>query len=289
MPGALYVVATPIGNVEDLSPRARRTLEQADVVAAEDTRLSGLLLNRLGIRAKLVSCHKFNERSRLDSLIKVMEDGGRVALISDAGTPCICDPGSLLVQAAAQAGVEVVGISGPCAAVTALSVSGFTCSEFRFCGFLPREAKDLRALFASFAEGEISVLAGYESPNRILASMSALAQELPDCRVCLCNDLTKRFERIYRGTPDRVLEALAANPNAQKGEYTLVLFRENRRERQQRESALSCEAALIQLIVSRGVSMKEAIAAAAEEYGFPKKAAYAASLRLKQLFSDTDG
>ena len=287
MPGKLYVVATPIGNLEDMSPRAARILAEADLVAAEDTRGSGLLLDRFGVRAKLISCHKFNERARLEPLLHALLEGRSVALISDAGTPCISDPGSLLVAAAAEAGVEVVGVSGPCAAVTALSVSGFPCRHFTFVGFLPRVKKQLHQALAAHAESGVPVLVAYESPNRILAAMAEIAQALPDSRVCLCNDLTKRYERVYRGGPAEVLQQLEQNPGAAKGEYTVVLYCEAPPAAQeQAQAGLSPEAALTELVVTRGLSLKEAVAVLAETSGMPKKEAYAASLRLKRLFAD---
>lgn len=289
MPGTLYVVATPIGNLEDMSPRAARILAEADLVAAEDTRVSGLLLERFGIRAKLVSCHKFNERARIDTLLRALQEGRNIALISDAGTPCISDPGSILVEAAAAAGIDVVGVSGPCAAVTALSISGFPCGRFQFIGFLPRTGKELRQAFCDYAERGIEVLVGYESPNRILAAMEELRQVLPSCRVCLCNDLTKRYERVYRGSPAEVLQQLAENPNASKGEYTLVLYSEPEKQAQAARPALSPEAALTELIVARGLSLKQAVAALAADGGVPRNEAYAASLRLKRLFCADGG
>ena len=167
-PGTLYIVATPIGNSRDMSPRGMQILEEADMIAAEDTRRSMVLLGKLGIRNKLVSNHKFNEYGKAKFFINAMLNGQSVAVITDAGTPCISDPGNELIKAAVEAGIRVVGVPGCCAAVNALAISGFDLSSFTFFGFFPRERADRRRLVEKLRRGDTRTFALYESPKRIM-------------------------------------------------------------------------------------------------------------------------
>lgn len=279
--GLLSVVATPIGNLGDLSPRALEVLRDADLIAAEDTRTAAMLLQKYGVTgAKMLPNHKFNEEAAAGKLVEELQCGKHVALITDAGTPCISDPGYVLVREAVRAGIPVTSVPGCCAAITAITVSGFSALSFGFYGFLPRTAGEIRKVFARVA-GEYSTLAVfYESPNRIVKTVALLAECLPDCKVCLCNDLTKKFEKIYRGTPAEVLAELEANPNADKGEYVLVLETAARAETA--ESGLSPEAMLVDRMVRDGVGLREAVKLLAEEKKAPKGVLYDAGLRLKE-------
>lgn len=214
----LYVVATPIGNLNDLTPRMRQALEECDLVAAEDTRVTLKLLNHYDIKKPMISCHRHNEDSRAQDIIaRMQEEDITVALTCDAGTPAISDPGHLLVAAAWDAGIEVVPVSGPSATVTALSASGFDAREFAFYGFLPREKKALREKLDDIRNSGISIAVMYESPHRIVKLVSEIAEAWPGKGLCVCCDLTKRYELIYRGKSDEVLAALNANPNVEKG------------------------------------------------------------------------
>lgn len=196
--GRLYVVATPIGNLGDLSPRALRVLAAVDWVAAEDTRVSGRLLKRFEITAKLVSYHEGNERSRARELLGRLQGGADIALVTDAGTPCISDPGYRLVAAAAQAGVEIVSVPGPSAALALLSISGLPSDRFSFEGFLPaRGAARRRALLRLRSMGGTVVL--YESPRRIVGLLEDIARECGDPQVAVGRELTKRHEEVLRG------------------------------------------------------------------------------------------
>ena len=280
MSGTLYVVATPIGNMDEITPRALQVLSEADLIAAEDTRNTGLFLNRLDISAKLIAYHKFNEASRLDLLLGKLKSGQSIALVSDAGTPCISDPGYLLVKAAADEGVTVVGVSGPCAVITAISVSGFSAEPFLFLGFLPRKAGALVEAMDPLRFGTTIVF--YESPKRIAATVALLAANFPEASLCLCNDLTKKFERIYRGSASDVLEALQNNPYAEKGEYTCVVYGLAAVPEEEETGRPSLESQLIDIIVKSGCSMKEAIKILSQNH--QKKEVYAASLRLKEIF-----
>ena len=199
--GTLYIVATPIGNSRDMSPRGRQILEEADMIAAEDTRRSMVLLNKLGVRNKLVSNHKFNEFGKAKHFITQLQEGKSIAVITDAGTPCISDPGNELIKAAVEAGIRVVGVPGCCAAVNALAISGFDLSSFTFFGFFPRENAERRKLLEKLRRGDTRTFALYESPKRIMDLVDFFIDEQADVRLCLCNDMTKLHESCFRGTP----------------------------------------------------------------------------------------
>ena len=217
--GTLYIVATPIGNSRDMSPRGTQILTDADIIAAEDTRRSMVLLNKLGIKNKLVSNHKFNEYGKAKYFIQEMKAGKNVAVITDAGTPCISDPGNELIKAAVEEGIRVVGIPGCCAAVNALAISGFDLSSFTFFGFFPRENAERRKLLERMRRGDTRTFAFYESPLRIMSLVDFFIESAADLRLCLCNDMTKLHEMSFRGTPAEVKEQLLAKGNYDKGEY----------------------------------------------------------------------
>ena len=216
----LYVVATPIGNLEDLSPRARRVLEEVSAIAAEDTRTT----RNLGVRTSCVSSHRHNEEHRCGEIIsRMLEQDEDWAVVSDAGTPAISDPGSFLVDAAHEAGVEVLAVPGPCAMAAALSVSGFDTREFAFYGFLPRKDGDLKKRLREIAATGIGVAVLYESPHRVIHLMQAVCETLPGARASVSCDLTKKFEKTIRGTAEEVLAALQDNEKTEKGEYVIVV------------------------------------------------------------------
>jgi 16S rRNA (cytidine1402-2'-O)-methyltransferase len=288
----LYVVATPIGNAEDISARAKRILSEADIVAAEDTRTTQKLLAILDIRNKTVSNHKFNEKTKQDFLLSELENGKNVALVSDAGTPCISDPGGIIVKAAAEHGINIVGISGASAVITALSVCGFCFDSFAFFGFLPRSAGEIKKAIDKARKSGVEASVFFESPKRIKRSLEVFINEVPEAALCLCNDLTKMFERVYRGTPQEILEELLANPSAEKGEYTLAACLSASAgpvsEKDQLPRAMLPEALLIDHVVKHGGSIKDAVKALAEtqRHNFSKKDFYSASLNLRKIVSE---
>ena len=281
-PPCLYVVATPIGNLEDMTPRAVRVLGEVDIIAAEDTRHSRGLLSYFNIKTPTFSCHKFNEEKRRDFFISALKEGKSVALISDAGTPCISDPGHKLVNMAVQAGFNVVAVCGASAVVSALSVSGFDVSRFSFLGFLPRTKGDMLKSITGFFPGTIVF---YESPKRVEATLGIIAREYPMAQACLCNDLSKKFERLYHGGVTEVLELLTENEYAQKGEYTCVVNVTELPPVETDEEQLSLEAQLVDIMVkSECKSLKDAGAALHKIRGnIGKKEIYAAMLKLKEL------
>lgn len=222
-PGRLLVVATPIGNLEDLSPRARRALEEADLIASEDTRHTGQLLAHLGIKKKQISLHEHNERGRVPGLIEALEEGKTVALVSDAGTPLVSDPGYLLVREAAAAGARVEAVPGPSAVLAALVVSGLPPHPFTFAGFPPPKGGKRRTFYRKLAElGHTLVV--FESPHRLLASLADAEAELGDRQAAVARELTKMHEEVLRGTLSEIREELEARPSL-KGEFVLVIGR----------------------------------------------------------------
>lgn len=221
--GILYIVATPIGNLDDLSPRVTDTFRKVDLVAAEDTRHSGRLLAHLGIQKPMVAIHDHNERVRTDTVIERLLAGAQVALISDAGTPLISDPGYVLVREARQRGIRVSPVPGPCALVAALSAAGLPTDRFLFEGFLPAKRTGRRAALEALAR-ETATLVFYESPHRIRETVAMLAEVMGAERpVVLARELTKAFETFYSGTAAEVMDLMEADPYASKGEFVVMV------------------------------------------------------------------
>ncbi len=221
MPGKLLVVATPIGNLSDLSPRAREAFESADLVACEDTRHTGRLLAHLGTKKPLVSLHEHNERQRLPRLLADLEEGRVIAVASDAGTPLLSDPGFLLVREAAARGIRVEPVPGPSALLAALVASGLPPYPFTFAGFAPPKSGKRRTFYRGFA-GLGHTLIVFESPHRLLASLEDALAELGDRPAAIARELTQVHEVVVRGPLSELLEALRARP-ALKGEFVLVV------------------------------------------------------------------
>ncbi len=286
--GTLYIVATPIGNSRDMSPRGVEILSTVDIIAAEDTRRSMVLLGKLDIRNKLVSNHKFNEYGKTRYFINEMKEGKSVAVITDAGTPCISDPGNELIKSAVAEGIRVVGIPGACAAVTALSISGFDLSTFLFYGFFPRENSDRKKLLEQMRKGAgTRTFAFYESPKRIMSTVEFFIEAGANCRMCLCNDLTKLHEMTFRGTPEEVKQQLLTKGNYDKGEFALIVEIDKDYVFNKTEHIFSPEAILVDAMIKSGGSAKDAIQEVMkdENNSYSKNELYAAGLNLKNLFS----
>ena len=281
----LYVVATPIGNLQDFSPRGIETMRSAGMIIAEDTRVTMKLCQVFGFRAPLVSCHRHNEDSKADMIAdRIAGEDLAAALVTDAGTPCISDPGTEVVRACVRRGIPVIPVPGCCAGIAALSVSGADAREFAFYGFLPREKKDLREKLREIADG-VRVAIVHESPFRIRELTEAVAEILPEADMTVCCDLTKLHEKTVYGKPAEVSAVLEANEKAEKGEYCVVLDLRNvpRPEKENTETALSMEAKLVECM-KQGMTLREAqeaLAAAGEK----KNAVKQAALLLKKMFT----
>jgi 16S rRNA (cytidine1402-2'-O)-methyltransferase len=218
----LYLVATPIGNLEDITLRALRTLRECDVIVAEDTRHTGRLLTHYQIHKPLLSCFRFNEARRAAQILERLQQQQRVALVSDAGSPGISDPGQRVVRAALDAGFRVESVPGPCALITALTASGIPTDEFHFIGFLPHKSGQRQRRLESL-QSVPGTLVLYESPHRIQRLLTELEQVYPDAQVVLARELTKKFEEYLRGTPAQL--AAVAQSRALRGEFVVMIAR----------------------------------------------------------------
>ena len=222
-PGRLWVVATPIGNLDDLSPRAAEILRDASLVAAEDTRHSAPLLARVGSRARTLAVHEYNEREQADRIVDSLRNGEQVALIADAGTPLVSDPGFRLVRAAREAGIVVSPVPGPCAAIAALSVAGLASDRFVFEGFLPSKGAARRQQLASLV-AESRTLIFYESSHRIVEMLGDLVGVFGAARAAVvARELTKLFETVLGGPLGELLANVTADPNQQRGEFVVMV------------------------------------------------------------------
>ncbi len=268
---ALYIVATPIGNLEDISLRALRTLREVGLIAAEDTRRTRQLLAAYDIKTPTTSYHERNKLTKLDYILGRLEDGD-VALVSDAGMPGIADPGHELIVAASQRGIEIVPIPGASVVVTALAVSGLDTGQFIYLGFLPHKAGARRRLLQSVAEVTATIVI-LESPHRLKAALKDILEILGDREIAVCRELTKLYEEVFRG---RVSQAVAHFTEA-RGEFTLVI--EGNKEPTKPQLTGAVEKRLRALRRS-GVAAKQAVAEVAAETGLSKKEIYRAWLKL---------
>jgi 16S rRNA (cytidine1402-2'-O)-methyltransferase len=272
-PGHLYVVATPIGNLGDLSPRALKILDGVDLIAAEDTRVTGALLAHFGLRTRMLALHEHNEADAARDVLDALRKDRSVALVSDAGTPLISDPGFGLVREARALGLPVVAVPGPSAAIAALSISGLATDSFLFAGFLPaREEARKHRLQELAAEPRTVIL--YESTHRIVDTLRALAQELGDRRVCLARELTKLFEESRTAKAAELLAWMRADENRQRGEFVLVV------EGADPAAAGPREAERILRVLLKELGASKAAKLAAELTGLPRKELWATAVRL---------
>ncbi|WP_373818727.1 16S rRNA (cytidine(1402)-2'-O)-methyltransferase [Glaesserella sp.] len=268
--GTLYIVATPIGNLEDITQRALNTFQQVDLIAAEDTRHSGLLLSHYGIKKPFFALHDHNEQQRSAVLVEKLQQGSNIALISDAGTPLISDPGFHLVRDCRQAGIKIVPIPGACAAITALCSSGIASDRFCFEGFLPAKSKGrtdkLREL-----ENESRTLIFYESTHRILETLKDMQSILGDDRyVVMARELTKTWETIQGDKLIHLIEWLAQDSNRIKGEIVLVVEGKT----QQIDAEISAQAIQLLRLLRDELPLKKAAAIVAESFGYKKNTLY---------------
>lgn len=268
--GKLYVVATPLGNLEDMTVRAIRILGEVDLVAAEDTRHSRKLLDHFGIHARLTSYYDQVEERRSGALVQQMLDGRTIALISDAGTPCIADPGYRLVRAAVQAGVSVEVIPGPSAVTAALSVSGLPTDRFAFEGFVPPRDVGRDKLFTSLA-GETRTLVFYEAPHRLEKTLAALQNAMGDREIVVCRELTKLYEETWRGPVSEVRALVAARTRGVQGELVLVVAGARETAPTLSEDEIRAEIARLR---AEGSSLRDAARRIAEEHNLARNEVY---------------
>lgn len=270
MTGMLYLVPTPIGNLGDISQRCRETLESADFIAAEDTRVTLKLLNHLGIKKSLVSYYEHNKTFKGEKIVERILNGETCALVSDAGSPAISDPGEDLVRQCAQAGIVVCAIPGPCAAITALSISGQATGRFCFEGFLSTARKSRRAHLDSLL-GERRTMIFYEAPHKLLTTLEDLRDTFGEERpISLCRELTKIHEEVLRTTLGGAVAHYTDNPP--KGEFVLVVAGA---PEEKTETASSMDAAQrVTQLMEQGLSRKDAVKQTAQELGLSKNAVY---------------
>ena len=274
MPGTLYLCATPIGNLEDMTYRAVRTLKEVDLIAAEDTRNSIKLLNHFEIHTPMTSYHEYNKYEKGRKLVEKLLEGADIALITDAGTPGISDPGEELAAMCHEAGIRVTAVPGAAACITALTISGLPTRRFAFEAFLPSDKKEREYVLESL-EKESRTIVLYEAPHRLVKTLKLLHERLGDRRISVCRELTKRHETVYQS----VLSEAAAyyEQNAPKGECVLVIEGLNRqelvRQEQERWADMSIEEHM-EHYLSRGMDRKEAMKQTTKDRGVPKREIY---------------
>ena len=277
MPGTLYLVPTPIGNLGDISLRCRQTLEQADFIAAEDTRVTLKLLNHLGIKKSLVSYYEHNKAQKGNMILDRILSGETCALVSDAGSPAISDPGEELVKQCADAGITVCAIPGPCAVITALSISGQSTGRFCFEGFLSTAKKSRREHLESLVHEQRTMIF-YEAPHKLLATLESMAEVFgADRPISLCRELTKLHEEVIRTTLSGAISLYNEQPP--KGEFVLVVAGAAPEETP--VPTVDDAAARVQTLMAQGLSRKDAIRQAAQELNLPKNIVYDAALNLQ--------
>lgn len=275
MSGRLYIVSTPIGNLEDITLRALKVLKEAAFIACEDTRTTRKLLTRYAIGTPLVSYHEHNEIEKAKDLLSILREGKSIALVSDAGTPCISDPGYRLVKLASEHGIEVLSIPGPSASVSALSVSGLPTSSFAFFGFPPRTKKHLTDYLARITNYP-ETLVFYESPNRVTKTLRVMVEVFGDRNISVSREMTKLYEETLRGKVSEVLEALVKRSEI-KGEVTIVV------EGASAEIGETDPESIDRMLAQHkkiGSSLKDAVKAVSEESGYSKSKTYKRALQI---------
>ena len=273
----LYVVATPIGNLADITLRALAVLQKADIICAEDTRVTAQLLSAYGIQGKLVSVREHNEQQMADKIIAHLSDGLSVAQVSDAGTPAVCDPGAKLAARVREAGFKVVPVVGASAVMGALSVAGVTESDFYFNGFLPPKSGERQKLLAKWAEADFPIVM-FETPHRIEASLADMVAQFPERRLTLAREITKTFETFLSGTVAEIQAALKNDSNQTRGEMVLVLHPAVK----EKHSDLPEAAQNTMKILAAELPTKQAAELAAKITGENKKALYDLALEWKK-------
>ena len=278
MSGKLYLCATPIGNLEDITFRVLRTLKEVDLIGAEDTRHSIKLLNHFGIKTPMTSYHEYNKVEKAKYLVSLLQEGKNIALITDAGTPGISDPGEELVRQCYEAGIEVSSLPGPAACITALTMSGMATRRFAFEAFLPSDKKERAMVLAELAE-ETRTIVSYEAPHHLLRTLEELREQIGNRRITICRELTKKYEEAKQSFIDDMIDHYSLNEP--KGEFVLVIegksFDEKVKEEQESWLELTI-AEHLDYYVNRGMNKKEAMKQVAKDRGISKRDVYQADL-----------
>lgn len=274
MSGKLYLCATPIGNLEDITYRVLRTLKEVDLIAAEDTRNSIKLLNHFDIHTPMTSYHEYNKIEKAEVLIRKMQEGTNIALITDAGTPGISDPGEDLVRMCYEAGIEVTSLPGPAACITALTLSGLSTRRFAFEAFLPSDKKERQAVLSELVN-ETRTIILYEAPHRLIKTLNELLETLGNRRMTLCRELTKKHETAFASTVEDILKFYETQEP--KGECVLVIEGKSRqelvKEARSRWEEMTVEEHM-EVYLSKGMDKKEAMKAVAKDRGVSKRDIY---------------
>ena len=277
--GILYVCATPIGNLKDITLRALDVLRSVDFVVAEDTRVAKRLLNHYGIKKPVISFHAHSKRGRLQHLLNLLESGHKLAIVSDAGTPCISDPGSELVSEALSRGFRVVPIPGPSAITTGLSVAGMRAQRFIFLGFLPREGSERRRLLSEVSLWRYPIVI-YEAPHRLVETLTQLLQVLGNRKVVVARELTKQFEEVFASDLESVLRHFMSTEP--RGEFTLIIEGASKLSQMKVEKVDEKDIdELIHKMLSEGSSTKEIVNRLVLEFGMRRKEAYERTLNAR--------
>lgn len=274
MAGKLYLCATPIGNLQDMTPRVRETLEEVDLIAAEDTRNSIKLLNHFEIKTPMTSYHEYNKVEKAKYLIEQMQEGKNIALITDAGTPAISDPGEVLVAMCYEVGITVTSLPGPAACITALTLSGLSTRRFCFEGFLPSDKKEKKDVLEDLKKESRTIIL-YEAPHHLVRTLEELQETLGNRKITLCRELTKRFETILPTTLEDAL--LMYQKEEPRGEYVLVVEGKSlqafKKEQEADWQATSIEEHMA-MYEAKGVDHKEAMKLVAKDRGISKRDVY---------------
>ena len=278
--GTLYMVPTPIGNLKDITLRALDVLKEVDIIAAEDTRQTLKLLNHFDIKKTLISYHKHNEQSKGNEIINMLKEGKNIAVVTDAGTPGISDPGEIVCRKCIEEGINIEVLPGATAFTTALIYSGLDTSRFLFRGFIHRETKDKKILLNEIKDVRDTIIF-YESPHRVLSTLSVLRESLGNRRVAVCKELTKLYENIFRSTLDEAIENF--KDKNLKGEFVIVVEgktdEEIKKENNSKWENISIEEHIVMLI-NEGLTKKEAIKKVAKDREIPKNEVYKHSVNL---------
>jgi 16S rRNA (cytidine1402-2'-O)-methyltransferase len=272
--GKLYICATPIGNLEDITLRVKRILSEVDAVAAEDTRRTAQLMNHIGAKKKIISYHQHSGKEKENTIIDMLLSGSDIALVSDAGTPLISDPGDALVKRAIEEGVEVVPLPGASAVLAVLSVSGIDAPRFAFEGFFPRENKEKKKFIEMLRQEERAVVF-FESPKRISKTLQLMAHELGERRICVARELTKLYEEVFRGSLREASQKFSAE---QKGEFALVIAGVVHEKKELSDEDIKSS---LKEYMANGANKKEAVLQASESLNAPKNRVYALSLDIR--------